>query len=362
MGTSLARRANPKLISSCLTGQTTSTSSERFDGLGVDHRYRLHTKDLGHLYGLCDAVPYLVGPRPYLRSMSKFGAYPLPIEAYQDRHGRMALDSHKLSALDKVFLTMLHLLSMPFDRRPPEAASWFAGISLRGNRLVVHKDIGFGREPKEIAINTFDFLDMALGWQRLPNPALVAEDRPDAVTPWHIVVDKLRAGGISLRDIDVGLYVEFVQMNEDELDAKVTRLSSTNELALRKRQLADSVRRLSMPTSYTHTIPRPVNPNVIYAKRFSREHPLGYIPNTVTQSRESLPMADPGPVQTESSREEAVATLRGPEMEHAKRTTSRQIQRVCLWLLGCMTLIGAVAGIALMMHFKRNLRPTGPGS
>lgn len=142
---SLARRENPKRASSLLDIETASVLSERFHSLRIDYNYRVHTKGLGHLYAICDAVPYLVGPRLYLRAINRFGVHPLPLESFQNRDGRLVLDPDRLSLLDKVVLAMLFLLCTPQDQRPAEAVDWFAGMSIEEDRLFIYKDVGFGR-------------------------------------------------------------------------------------------------------------------------------------------------------------------------------------------------------------------------
>jgi hypothetical protein len=140
-----SRRPNPKLIKARAESRAVSMSSDLpSDDLVIDYKYRVHTKQLGHLYGLCDAVPYLLGPRSYLKAIVAFDNHPVPMEAYQDQEGNFVIDPHKMTVLDKVFLMMLWLLRIPVDRRPADWENLYMGMSVQKDRLVIYKDIGFG--------------------------------------------------------------------------------------------------------------------------------------------------------------------------------------------------------------------------
>ena len=139
------RRQNPKLIKSNAGSRAVSLSSGTLcDKLVVDYKYRIHTKELGHLYGLCDAVPYLLGPRSYLQAIEAFGNYPIPMEANRDHKGNFVLDPDKITTPDKVFMTMLWLLNASVDRRPADWEEFYTGLSVQDDRLIVYKDVGFG--------------------------------------------------------------------------------------------------------------------------------------------------------------------------------------------------------------------------
>lgn len=140
------RRPNPKLIKTRAESRPVSISSETTpsDEPVVDYKYRVYSKQLGHLFGLCDAVPYLLGPRSYLKAIVAFGNYAVPIEAYQDQEGNFVINPHKMTLLDKVLLMMLWLLRTSVDRRPANWEDLYSGMSVQKDRLVVYKDIGFG--------------------------------------------------------------------------------------------------------------------------------------------------------------------------------------------------------------------------
>jgi hypothetical protein len=137
-------RLNPKLAMARAGSQANSASPKPSDGLIIDYKYRIYTEQLGHLYGLCDAVPYLLGTRSYLTAIVAFGVRPVPIEAYQDKRGEFVLDPNSMSMLDKAFLMMLWVLHLPIDQRPANWEGLYAGMIVQDDRLVVYNHLGSG--------------------------------------------------------------------------------------------------------------------------------------------------------------------------------------------------------------------------
>ncbi|KAF2689656.1 hypothetical protein K458DRAFT_384287 [Lentithecium fluviatile CBS 122367] len=353
-GVSSGRRPNPKLLktrASSLAVPSLLAISNHSDAPVIDYKYRVHTKQLGHLYALCDAVPYLLGTRSYLKAIVAFGVPPVPIEAYLNQEGKLAIDPNEMSVLDKVFLMMLWRLRIPADQRPAGWEGSYAGMNIEGDRLIVYKDIGFGREPKVEAMHFYDFVTKVVDWHLLPNPALVAEDRPDVVTPWVVVAQKIREKCILLEDIDKGLYTEFVKMTVPQLDARLEELSTTDELEKRKKDIAEHIRKLNTKNTFTYIMPQETNPNVMYAKRFSHEHPLGYLLDTTKPGHDDLLFPEVKMRQdAEDFRKEREAAKK--VSNQTRRKAKYRCRSALKWILAFSLLLGGAVGIMLLHYFK----------
>jgi hypothetical protein len=127
-----------------LTKTRVGACAERLGGLTVDYHYRVHTEQPGLLYGLCDAVPYLLGTRQYLDAIVTFDLHDASLPAFHDQGGESITDLCNTSTLDKVFMTMLWLLRVPVSQRPEDWEDHYAGMTVQDDRMIVYKDMGFG--------------------------------------------------------------------------------------------------------------------------------------------------------------------------------------------------------------------------
>jgi hypothetical protein len=199
-----------------------------------------------------------------------------------------------------------------------------------------------------------DFIEMALAWAQLPNPALVVEDRPDIVTPWTVVARMIREKDIPLEDIDKALYTELVGMTESQLDVRLAKLSTTNELEKRKKEVFDNIRKLKTTNTFTYIMPQETNPNVMYAKRFSHQHPNGYLLDTTTPGHDDLLFPEAKMNQdAEELRKEREAKRDSKKADKARQKAKYRCRSGCRWAMAFSVLMGVAVAIMLLYHFEK---------
>jgi hypothetical protein len=205
------------------------------------------------------------------------------------------------------------------------------------------------REPQLCHLHYDDFVEMAAAWGKLPNPALVAEDESAVVTPWHIVADKIRAMDIPSEVIDKALYTELVELTEPQVEVRLMKLTMTDEL---KQRQEDCSRRETANT-FTYTVPQESNPGVMYAKRFSHQHPKGYVVETTPAHDDQL-FLEVDMSQDEGESQEGKDGEKGEGQEAAARQkTTRRTKLVCQWSTALAVLISIAVAIALLWHFGK---------
>jgi hypothetical protein len=188
---------------------------------------------------------------------------------------------------------------------------------------------------------------MAAAWKKLPNPALVAEDQSVVVTPWHIVADKVREMDIPSEVIDKALYTELVSLTEPQVQVRLMKLIMTDEL----RQRQDVCARREMSNTFTYTVPKQSNPSAMYAKRFSHQHPQGYLVDT-TPAQDDRLFADVDlRYDAEGSQEDNGE--KKEEGQAVETTTKRRFRRACQWGAPLTLLILVGVTIALLWHFGK---------
>jgi len=199
-----------------------------------------------------------------------------------------------------------------------------------------------------------DFIEMALAWKHLSNPALVAEDRPDVVTPWAVAAQMIREKDIPLEDIDKALYTELVGMTESQLGVRLTRLSATNELEKRKKEIAENARKLKSTNTFTYIMPQETNPDVMYAKRFSHQHPNGYLLDTTMPGHDDLLFPEARMRQdAEDLRKERKVRKDDKKATKARQKAKRRCKLFCLWALAFSVIVGLAVAIMLLYYFKK---------
>jgi hypothetical protein len=137
-------RPNPKLLANRMDRAVPNLSSTALEQLRIDYNYRLYSLVVGYLFGLCNLVPYLLGPRHYLNAIVRFSRYPISIQAFHDENGKLAMDPLSMTILDRVFVTILWLLKQPAGMRPANWDDLCLEFNVHEDRLVVYKDIGYG--------------------------------------------------------------------------------------------------------------------------------------------------------------------------------------------------------------------------
>jgi hypothetical protein len=186
---------------------------------------------------------------------------------------------------------------------------------------------------------------MAAAWKKLPNPALVAEDPSVVVTPWHIVADKVCKMDIPSEVIDKALYTELVSLTEPQVQVRLMKLIMTDEL----RQRQDVCTRREMSNTFTYTVPKESHSGAI--KRFSHQHPEGYLVDT-TPALDDRPFVDVDmSYDAEKSQED-----NGEKKEDGQAVetrTKRRFRRACQWGAAITLLILVGVTIALLWHFGK---------
>jgi hypothetical protein len=187
---------------------------------------------------------------------------------------------------------------------------------------------------------------MAAAWKKLPNPALVAEDPSVVVTPWHIVADKVCEMDIPSEVIDKALYTELVSLTEPHVHVRLTKLIMTDEL----RQRQDLCTRREMSNTFTYTVPKESNPGA-YAKRFSHQHPEGYLVDTTPAQDDRLFVDVDMSYDAEGSQENNGVKEEGGQAVETE--TKRRFRRTCQWCAALILLILVGVTIALLWHFGK---------
>jgi hypothetical protein len=108
-----ARRPNPKLT---LTKQSRLNAMLPANQRPSDINYKVlaYDEQVGDLYGICKAVPYLLGPRSLLDNLIALRPnIELGAEVFTTEDGVPVLDPKRLSSMDKAILFVLLLLQRP---------------------------------------------------------------------------------------------------------------------------------------------------------------------------------------------------------------------------------------------------------
>lgn len=193
---------------------------------------------------------------------------------------------------------------------------------------------------------------MVASWNRLPNPALVAEDRLEFVTPWAVVADKIRALDIPLEDIDKALYTELVALTRDQVDERLTRLWVTDELEKRKQEIAEMKSKLYKPDTFVPKPSRPTNPNAMYAKRYSHKHPKGYVIDTTKPVHLRFPEADTNEDADKAEKEKEREKKKEKQVNKKTKKIKSRLKATCQWAMAFSVLVGVALAVVLAYHFN----------
>lgn len=304
---------------------------------------RANIVGVGDLFCLSDAVPYLLGPDRYIDSLAEIHSdgIPTPPAATFNGPDGMIVDPGILTPLDQALFFALALLKAPEDQKVPHAAE-LERFEKSGSRLLVFKDYGTAQAPRLDTVDVDGFLPLAAAWAKLPNPALVAGDGPNVVTPWAAIARRIRKAGHRIQDVRESEYYELTQTTGKQLDSRIKRLGYDIEDRKRREEARIVAATTITPPNNTfwYTMPLPANRNKLYVKRFSHKYPRGYLVDYNQEYR------DHQAYLREKEREKAA------EVPIKKREEWERMQRKCKQVTKWTTLLIVMAGLVVVLYFK----------
>ncbi|KAF2256893.1 hypothetical protein BU26DRAFT_558327 [Trematosphaeria pertusa] len=271
-----------------------------------------------------------------------------------DNDGNLVVDPQKMRSMDKALLLVLILLRTPEDQRHHAAKCTLSDFTTHKDRLLVHKDVAPNERPHPAAVNYDEFLEMMVGWEQLPNPALVAEGGAATQTSWRAIAEMLRERDISLDDIDQSLYHELTTLAGEVLQH---RLDELKDLALagilrerRKKLLAGLAAASMRPQNTFHYIqPKEQDRRVLYAMRYSHSHPRGKLFDPAEERHRDVQVAERQEnSHTRPTIHEGIQTLKEKKRTWAKSKCGKVTKYTCIILV----IVGILAVILLACYFR----------
>ncbi|KAF1829979.1 hypothetical protein BDW02DRAFT_573469 [Decorospora gaudefroyi] len=226
---------------------------------------------------VCDAVPYLLGPRTLADRVQVILEHGLQFsETIYETTKISPEDPHSFSDRDRALLAILSALRTPeWTRR--ERGNWYPqGLAARYDSLRLYKHAGDGI-IKVRYVTLANLLEFAQAWVRTPNPARVSGDHPKAKNLWVDIAAKLREREVDIRKIDLELYHELtMKLEGEELVHKLDEISQWHKDGSLNDRFAAWVHVAEQQASLSrqaNTDDKPLDG--MYSKRFTHKYPLG---------------------------------------------------------------------------------------
>ncbi|CAI6266320.1 unnamed protein product [Periconia digitata] len=288
-----AMRVNPKLLLARRNSPAPSIRPSTSPSLAPSHMtqsghpdisysIRGFDDDAGHLYAVCRAVPYLLGPKSMLDALSTMRSAQMPDHLFINDEGTPIPDTQRFSFMDRALVLVLYLLQTPLEDHTIPIRQLLSHFDHHKDALIIYKDMGTGRPVEYMNLRVSDFANLAIEWHAIGNPGNVSPTRPDAITPWQNIIPHLAARHISSTYLTKSQYEQWIMVPEPDLPTQLNTFvrSGGYERLIQNYLARDVSRRLTSRFgchgNTTHgLLPSPTDRLERGAKRFSHEHPCG---------------------------------------------------------------------------------------
>lgn len=215
------------------------------------------------LYRLSHAVPNLLAPEDHIARLS---------EVEKEAGTLSTIRVNKRSLLgntnDRAFFSILKLAETHYKQRSSDQEGWLRPFSVTDDKVECWKGTGSESPPTRTTINLNQYTAMLREWHHSKRffDAEV-EDNRTAVANWADILDMMR-NRVAPEHISAAIFQELMTLYAEDANKLKKRVDELYYTGVYK------TGSIGVNTRRTH-----VDPNALYAKRFSHKHPLGKVIN-----------------------------------------------------------------------------------